>query len=192
MPATTDNENSQVHIGADGTVYIADVGTTGPTTEVSALDAAFAPVGLITEDGLSIQDSKNVNEKGAWQSRYAVKRWVTTRGFSISFTLEQINWLTWPFAMGGGNLTEPTLGHFKYEPPEPSELDERSMVIDWEEDVFHYRMWIPMGIVTENVEFNVQAGDTIMLPIAFGAIFDGTNKIYTFFTDDPAFDESSL
>jgi len=192
MPvAPTDNENSQVHIGADGTVYIAATGVTGPTSEVSVLDVAFKPIGLITEEGLSISDTKNVNEKMAWQTRYSVKRWVTSRGFSISFTLEQLNWLTWPFAMGGGTLTEPTVGHFKYIPPAPGELDERQMVIDWEEETFHYRMWIPMGLVTENVEFNVQAGDTIMLPIAFGAIFDGTNPIYSFFTDDPAFDASS-
>lgn len=192
MPAaTTSNTADQVHIGANGTVYIGPTNLSGPTSEASALAAGFYPIGFITEDGLSVQDTKEVNEKGAWQSRYAVKRWVTTRGFVVSFTLEQLNWLTWPFAMGGGTLTEPTAGKYKYVPPAPSELDERQMVIDWSEDTNNYRLWIPVGLVTENVEFNVQAGDTIMLPISFGAIYDGTNPIYSFFTNDPAFEESS-
>lgn len=191
MPtAGTDNDSGQIHIGANGTVYVADVGETAPTSEVSSLSAGWKPLGFITEDGVSIVDSKTVQEKRAWQSRYPVKRWVNGRAYEVGFTLEQINWLTYPFAMGGGTLTEPSAGKYKYVPPEPDELDERSLVIDWEEEEFHYRVWLPVGLVTENVELNVRADDTIMLPIAFGAIFDGTNPIYSFFTDDPAFEIS--
>jgi hypothetical protein len=189
--ASTANLASQVPIGANGTVYIGGLAATAPTTEISALTGLWRPMGFITEDGVKITDGKDIQTKGAWQTRYPVARWITGRTYEIGFTLMQINWLTWPFAMGGGTLTEPTAGHFKYLPPSPSQLDSRSMVIDWDNNNLHYRIYIPNGIVTEPVEIDVKADDTIMLPIVFGAVFDGTNPIYSFFTDDGAFNQYS-
>lgn len=190
-PASTANNSDQVNIGANGTVYIGEVAATAPTSEVSSLGAAYKPLGLITPDGVKISDAKNVQEKGAWQTRYPVKRWVTGRAYEISFTLEQLNWLTFKFAMGGGTITEPTNGHYKYVPPSPDELDEHCMVVDWDNDGLHYRIFVPKGLVTAPVELDVKADDTIMLPIVFGAIYDGSSPIYSFFTDDPAFEEYS-
>ena len=188
--AGTDNLASQVKIGSGGKVWVAPIGTVIPANETVAPAAAFKPLGFITEDGVTIRDSKTVQEKRAWQNRYPVKRWVNSRAYEVSFTLEQINWLTFPFAMGGGTLTEPTAGKFKYVPPAPDFLDSRALLIDWSEGAVLYRLFIPEGLVTDNVEFQVQAEDTIELPVTYGAIFNGVDPVYTFLTNDLAFDAS--
>lgn len=194
MPATTANTSDQVLVGSSGTVYVGTPSLiTAPTDSDSALDTDFTQLGFISEEGVVVQDSKDVTEIKAWQSPYPVRRLVTERAFQVSFSLEQWNWLTLPFAMGGGTLTEPGAGEYKYTPPDADDLDERSMVIQWSDPTAgagtrDYRLYIPRGIVVEPVEFNVRRTENAMFPITFAAIFNGTDPIYSLFTDDPAFE----
>lgn len=190
MPtASTAPASGQVLVGASGTVYLAPVATAAPTSESSALNAAFIEQGFISADGVTIRDSKDVAEVTAWQTPYAVRRLVTGRTFEVEFALEQVNWSSLPFAMGGGTLSEPTAGHYKYLPPDADDLDPRAMVIEWADGASrNYRLYIPQGIVTAPVEFTVKRDEAAMFPITFGAIFDGTNDVYTLFSDDVAFE----
>lgn len=191
MPASTAPSSDQVLVGASGTVYVAAYNLiTAPTAYDSALDADLVQLGYLTEDGVSIKDSKDVTEIKAWQTPYPVRRLITGRTFEVSFSLEQWNWQSLPFALGGGILTEPTAGKYKYTPPDADDLDERGMVIDWADGTKLYRLFIPRGIVTEQVETNIKRTDAAVFPITFAAIFDGTNPTYTLFTNDPAFEVS--
>lgn len=189
MPAATSPSSSQVLVGASGTVYLAPVATAAPTDSGTALNVGFIEQGFISPDGVTIRDSKDVTEIGAWQSPYPVRRLVTGRQFEVEFALEQVNWSSLPFAMGGGTLTEPTPGEYKYTSPDADDLDPRAMVIEWADGAArNYRLYIPQGIVTAQVEFTVKRDEAVMFPITFGAIYDGTNPIYSLFSDDVAFE----
>jgi hypothetical protein len=81
---------------------------------------------------------------------------------------------------------------FVYVPPSPELIDERSVVIDWQDGEKSYRLYIPRGIVSENVEVNLTRSGAADLPITFAATDPGSDEsgpldIYTLFTDDPAF-----
>lgn len=190
--ASTGNASGQTLIGASGTVYIGTPGATvtAPTAERSTPDSDLVEVGFISEDGVKFRDSKDVGALKAWQTPYDVRRFVTGRNFEVEFSMEQWNWHTLPLAFGGGTLTEPTSGHYKYVPPDADDLDERALVIDWVDGTRSYRLWVPKGIVTAQVEVNVKRDEGAMFPVTFGAIFDGTNPAFTIFTDDAAFEVS--
>jgi hypothetical protein len=192
MPASTGNASGQTLIGASGTVYVNTPGSTvtAPTSEISALDSDLVELGFISEDGVTFRDSKDVGELKAWQTPYPVRRFVTGRAFEAEFNLEQWNWHTVPLAFGGGVLTEPTPGHYKYVPPDADDLDIRALVIDWVDGTRKYRLWVPNTMVTAPVEVNVKRDDGAMFPVTLGALFDGVNPPFALFTDDPAFEVS--
>lgn len=187
--ASTAPASGQTLIGASGTVYVGTPGATitAPTDEVTAVDSDLVQVGFISEDGVTFRDSKDVGALKAWQTPYDVRRFVTGRNFEVEFNMEQWNWHTIPFAFGGGTLSVPSAGHYKFVPPDADDLDERALVVDWIDGTRKYRLWVPLGIVTNQVEVNVKRDEGAMFPITFGAIFDGTNPAFTIFTDDAAF-----
>lgn len=57
-------DNAHVWTGAD--IYVAPVGTTGPTDLATALNVAFKPVGLLGTDGLTEGRDEDVNDFFAW------------------------------------------------------------------------------------------------------------------------------
>lgn len=79
------NDISAVQVPITGQVYIADEGTTAPdiSTSVVTLDAAFAPVGLLKQDGgpewARTQDGDNTE---FWQDGY------TLPGVNVYYTLK--------------------------------------------------------------------------------------------------------
>jgi hypothetical protein len=187
--ASTTNASGQTLIGASGTVYVGTPGATvtAPTDEAASVDADLVTVGFISEDGIKFRDSKDVGALKAWQTAYDVRRFVTGRNFELEFSMEQWNWHTLPTALGGGTVTIPTAGHYKYVPPDSDDLDPRALVVDWVDGTRVYRLWVPQAIVTSQVEVNVKRDEGAMFPVTFGAIFDGTNPAFTIFTDDAAF-----
>lgn len=190
MPAATSNSAGQTLIGASGSIYVSTPGSvvTPPTQERSVLDTDLVEVGFITEDGVTFRDAKEIGRLGAWQTAYDVRRFVTGRSFEAEFAMEQWNWHTIPIAFGGGTLTEPTAGHYKYVPPDADDLDERAVVIDWVDGTRRYRLWIPKVIVTAPVEVNVKRDEGANFPVTMGAIYDGASNPFEIFTDDPAFE----
>lgn len=103
MPAaSTAPSSDQVLVGSSGTVYVGPTTITAPTAHDTAVDALWVQLGYVTEDGISIKDSKDVTELKAWQTPYPTRRLVTGRMFEVSFSLEQWNWNNIPFAFGGG------------------------------------------------------------------------------------------
>lgn len=190
MAASTANASGQTLIGASGTVYVGTPGATitAPTDSTTAVDTDLVEVGFITTDGIKFRDSKDVSSLKAWQTPYDVRRFVTGRSFELQFSLEQWNWHTIPFVFGGGTLTEPTAGNYKFVPPDADALDPRAVVVDWTDGVRDYRLWVPNGIVIDAVEVTIKRDEGSAFPITFGAIFDGTSNAFELYTNDTAFE----
>lgn len=175
-------------VGANGTVWVAPVGTAAPTTPVAVPGAGWLDLGYTSEDGVSLVDGKTVEPIRVWQLFHAARRVVTERETTISFVLRQWGKDQVKLAFGGGTVTEPTAGVFKYEPPNPEDLDERALMIDWADGAKHYR-WINLrGNVSDNVESQLVRTAAVDLPIAFGILGTDGVKPWYLLTDDPAFD----
>lgn len=181
----------QIVVGANGKVSVAPSGTAVPD-DLSALAAAYVDLGLVSDDGASFSDSKTIENIGSWQGFGPVRRIVTDKDTTLSCTLLQWNKDTVKLAFGGGSVTEPdpvgSPGVFRYSPPDPDTLDERVMVLEWEDGGFAYRLVVTSGIVSEGVETNLTKTGAAMLPITFGANYKDGSDTWFLLTDDPAFD----
>ena len=182
------SDASQVLVGANGSLHFAPLGTTMPTDLTTALDAAFVDVGFITSDGARWRDGKSVNPVNPWQSFYKIRSIVDSRENQVQAELLQWNKDTIALAFGGGTVTEPSAGVFQYDPPSPQTVDQRMMVLEWQDGTRNYRLLYFACELVDDVEVTLARSAPGTLPITVEAIDDGTNPIYRLLTDDGAVD----
>jgi hypothetical protein len=181
------NDSDAIVIGANGKVSVAPVGTTLPTTVTGSLNAAFKETGYISEDGVTFTYSKSVDGVMVWQSLYAVRRVVTDRDFMIAMVMREWNKISVPLAFGGGTIVESPSGSgsYKYSPPNPEDVDERAVIVDWVDGTRHSRLVMPRGFASDNVESNITRGKAADLPITISLIAeDNALPWYMMFDDD--------
>jgi hypothetical protein len=179
---------SETLVGANGAIYVAPVGTAEPSQPDSVLTGGWTELGYLSEDGVTWSVGRDTQDINAWQSFYPIRTLVTAQTSSVNFTLRQWNAETMVLALGGGDVTEPTTGVFQYTPPAAGTLDERAVIVDWQDGTRNYRLIIKRAVVTDAVETQLQRGAAADLPITFNVLgaADGDAPFYLL-TDDPAF-----
>lgn len=197
MPENT----AEIVVAAKGSISTAPVGSNLPT-DLGALDAAFGDLGLTTEDGVSFTYAEARVDINAWQRSTAVRRIVTGRDLTTSYSLEQWNEETFQLAFGGGTWSEPSPGVFQYLPPDEDDpLAEYAQVIDLFDGDRHGRLVIPRGAVNEDVQTTLVRASASVLPVAFKALaveddtglpdFDGATPNWYYLSNDEAFAPAS-
>lgn len=186
---------NELLVASNGDVYSAPVGTALPATTSAraALNAAFVSVGLINEEGVSPSIAPEIQGFRSWQRAQDVRRERISQAISISFSLQQWNVNNLPFAFGGGSVVETAAGVFTYTYPEDNEaLDERSLVIDWEDGDKLYRAVYERGNVAQEVATNLNRTSLAELPVTFEVLSpaDGDAPGYII-ADDTAFSSVS-
>lgn len=181
---------SEIMVGASGAVYVAPTGTALPTDIATALNAAFKDVGLLTEDGVSVEPSMEQEILRSWQVLGRVRTIVTARDFQVSFAMQQWNELTLPLAFGGGAVATnagPPI-HYTYDFPDDQVRDVRAMVIEWADGTKDYRLVIPEIEVTDMESFNLVKNAEAALGVT-GTVISNPSAAYTMrlITDDPGF-----
>lgn len=181
----------EIVVGANGTVWVAPVGTAAPATEDEVPGAGWVDLGYTSEAGATFSDAKTLTTIPVWQLFHPARRIVTERDTNLSFVLRQWSRDTVPFAFGGGTISQPdAVGNpdgYKYVPPAPELIDERALILDWADGDKDYRLVIARGMVTEGVETNLVRTGPADLPITFGVNgSDGVDPWYLL-TNDPAF-----
>lgn len=179
---------AQITLGADGSIYAAPPGTAEPADITTALSASWVDLGFVSEDGAEMTASMSMEEIRVWQSVYPVRRVVTERDFTLGFSLAQWNRDTIPFFFGGGNITGGSAGPWRFDPPDPSFIDERMLSLEWSDGTKDYRIVVTNGMVTDTDNTNLQRADAAWLPVTYGALGGtaGTQPWYLQ-TNDPSF-----
>ena len=182
-------DTDEVVVGADGAVYVAPVGTAGPTDIATALNASFVDLGYVSEDGVEMTPGVEMNPIPAWQSFYPIRHVVTGRSLELGFSLLQWNEDSIKLAFGGGTVT-PTAGppaYYTYTPPAPEDVDYRALVIEWEDGTKDYRLHIPRALVTDVGSITLQRSDPAGLDLTFSLAAAESGSEFTLITNDPAF-----
>jgi len=174
-------------VGANGTIYTAPVGSAIPASIETPLAAEWSDLGYATEDGVSWNDGKTLESIRAWQSFYDLRRIVTAKEGSLSFSLMQWNADTVKLAFGGGTITEPASDAYRYVPPDPGEIDERMMAVEWIDGDSDFRLIFPKGMVSESVETNIVRTAAGLLPITFSLLGEDGTDPFILDTNHPAF-----
>jgi hypothetical protein len=165
------NDSTELIVASSGSINVAPVGTTLPTAATGALAAAFVNLGYVTEDGVTLTVTPQITDFNAWQSRQPVRRELTNQEVQAAFALEQWNDENLPLAFGGGAVTQPSAGVFRYDLPAPADaLDERALVVIWLDGTTEYRLVLPRGNVSEAVAVPLKRSELAVLPITFKAL----------------------
>lgn len=181
-----------VVVGANGNLRFAALGSPIPETIADPFSDAWTEFGFLNEDGVKTKDGKTIESIMAWQSFYPIRKIVTEREFSIAFTLQQFERASVNLALGGGTVIEQAANAFRYQPPDPEDLDERMAAVDWFDGDKHYRLVLPRGMNEEGVEFDVVRTTNVGLPITFQVIGqdidadDPSTWPWALFTNDAA------
>jgi len=190
------NDADRIVVGANGTVYVGETTATAPTDADTALVTAapdeatsteYVELGFVSENGVTVTPTQSITPIMAWQSAYSVRQIVTSRGLELDFVLREFSAVSIPFAFGGGSLVEVGPGdtnNYKYTPPEPQEIDTRSLVVDWADGTRLYRLYVPNGQITDLSAFTVSRTAPAELPIKFVLNHSGTGAPWTLFSND--------
>jgi len=193
------NDADRIVVGANGTVFVAGIDAVAPTdatTPISSVaphDAGpndYVELGFVSENGVQVTPSQVIAPIMAWQSAYPVRQIVTSRGLELDFVLREFNAESIPFAFGGGTLLEQVGEKFVYTPPEPQDLDRRTLVVDWQDGTRDYRLYIPNGQVTDLAQFTLSRTAPAELPIKFVLNHFGSGAPWTLFSDDEGLEGS--
>lgn len=178
---------SEIVIGANGSIYTAPLGSTVPANITVPLGGDWSELGYASEDGVTWVDGKSLESVRAWQSFYDLRRIVSSKEGSLAFQLMQWGGEQVKLAFGGGAVTEPTPNAYRYTPPDPQDIDERMLCVEWEDGDNDFRLTFPKGMVTDNVEVNIVRTSAALLPITFGLLGDEALDPFILDTNHPAF-----
>jgi hypothetical protein len=179
-------ESSEVVVGLTGHIYRAPVGTAFPTNISTAVnDALWTELGYVTEDGVTFNFGREVQEIMAWQSFDPLRVIPTAIPKTIAWVPRQLNQNTFATAMGGGTWSEGTPGNYEYEPPDESDVDEFALIVEFADGDQNYRFCYRKVMNQEGVEFVVNRQDSINLSTSVKVLAaDAGAKPFIFQTDD--------
>jgi hypothetical protein len=173
-------------IGANGTFWTAPKGTAAPADESAAPGAGWIDLGHLSEDGVTITDSRDMSVVHVWDLLNPARRHVTGADFVVEAILRQWDKNTVVRAFRGATLTTVTAGHFKLEPPEPEDVDDNAYMVDWRDGTRKYRLFILSMSVTDDMKTTVNRADPADLPLTLGINgVDGVKPWYLL-SNDPA------
>ncbi len=187
----TGKNPDEIVVGANGSIYSAPLGSEIPASIAAPLGDEWYELGYATEDGGTFTDGKTLESIRAWQSFYDLRRVVSEKNTSVAFSLMQWNDRNFALAFGGGEITSPAEGAFRYVPPAPGTIDDRMLAIEWSDGDKDYRLVLPKGMVADNVETQIVRTAAAVLPITFTVLGSDELDPWVFDTNDPAFDPSS-
>jgi len=185
MPVSAD----EVVVAADASVYVAPVGTAGPTTPIVALNVAFIDLGYTSEDGIEMTPGVDIADIAAHQALYPIRRIVTGRSLELGLTLLQWIENTLKLAFGGGSVaaTAGPPAYYTYTPPAAEDIDFRALVIAWEDGTKGYRLHVPKALVTDTSSITLARTDAAGVPLTFSVLATDGVSPFSLLTDDPAF-----
>lgn len=188
MVGPTGGVNSaQILVPSRAYTYIAPVGTIAPVDESAALDPAWNAVGLTTPDSLSFATNPTFDQVVSHQSDYPVRRMQTGEEATVSVDLQQWNTANLTAVFGGGTVTAPTAGKFKFVPPALGARPEKSAIIEAVDGTKRYRWVFPRVMQVEGVESALNKGNEARLPLRLAVLGDDTASPWYLLTNDPAF-----
>ncbi len=177
---------SQIIVPGGAVVSVAAYGETLPTSEADTLNSNWNDIGYIDTGGVSFTPAVQVLTVEADQSPYPVLSRIIAVGASIAFNALQWNEDTLLLAFGGGTITEVTSGHFKYSPPAVGEPYEVSVVYDYEDGDYTYRLVLARCAVASISGVALASRSNSPLAIALSALAPTTGDVFSYFSDNPA------
>lgn len=176
-----------VRVAGEANIYLAPLATAFPDFEVAPI-APWVDLGFVTPDGITATFGREVNEIYAMQSAEPIRVIATKLPKTIGFNMMQQGRNQLLLALGGGAFTLEDVGVYRYEPPEPSVVDERAMILQIVDGTNKYRWHYVRTQNREGVEHKYLREDAATFPVSM-QILEPTTSVKPFYmlTDDTAY-----
>lgn len=157
--------SSNVRVAVTGSVYVAPVGTTGPTDAGTALAATWLDLGYLSEDGLTLDPSKtDTTSIVAWQNSHEVRKAVTKVENSLKFTMIETSAAT--LSLYFGEVIDVGDKEYVFGGAGSGRV---SLVFDVIDGTDESRIWVPNCEVTERGSVMFKNGEAIGLEVTVSA-----------------------
>ena len=155
-----DRDNVRIYGDDASGVWVADKGTTGPTS-LAAPGVGYEEVGWLGEDGVDLDRSEDVSEFKAWQGGSTLRKKVTSQEDTFKFVALEETALTMGLYYKGVTATTAT-GVDTYVIADQAASDERAWVVDFYDGDVQKRYVVPSGEVTGRATVSHKNSDLTM------------------------------
>lgn len=171
------NNANKVFVGkplVTGGIFVAPLGSTLPEDTTTALDAAFQPVGYVTDDGLTKTVNRDSNRILAWGGDIIA---ATQKSFTAEFKFkmaEYLNALPQTLLWGEENVTSATAtGIDTISVAVTSAAPPHNIwVVEMKQGTGRLRLVIPDGIITDTGDVVYKDDDVASLEVTVTAFAD--------------------
>ncbi|MFC6021509.1 hypothetical protein ACFP2T_35740 [Plantactinospora solaniradicis] len=183
--AITNYDPAEVRLAPDGRVLVAPVGTAEPVSVAATFDPAWAELGWVTEDGVTVTPSVDTNDVNMWQSITPVKRPLTGMGLEVSVPLGSFNRSTLGLYFLNSEWT--TVGsNGRLEMPNAPVSQEVALAVEWEDDEGDLnRLIFPRATMTDRDALNLVRADAITLGLTFSTLAGPDGYSAVLLTNNP-------
>ena len=175
-----------VRVGLNGNIYMAPKGTTAPTDLDTAWAAGWLDLGYMSEDGVSLEFSTDVQDINAWQSLSPVRRVLTSVDMTMGFTAIELKKQTVTLYFPGATMTDVSGTVHSLAIPAAPGPQEFAFGLEWIDGSIKNRLIIARGEVTERGAITVGRSDAVGLEMTVSAYASSAPEIATWLSNDPA------
>lgn len=158
---------SEAGVVVSGEIYVAPTGTAAPSDTSTALNAAFKGLGYYSDDGITENLDRSIDNIVASQNATVVRSVVTEAVISWEFELLQTNKDTIEFAYG--TTVTQSVPHGTYTITPGSTGGRKSVVFHHIDGSQIKRIYVAEGEVTERGESVAVSSDVTRYPCTFTA-----------------------
>lgn len=169
-------------IWANADVYVAPVGTAGPTDTSTALNVAFEAVGLLSEDGMTESREDETADHYAWGG-ILVRTTRSKHKRTFTVTVLEDNPTVWELVNPGSTAVTAT-GTTTRTVKVPG-TDPRAWVLHFIDGDVVKRRHIPRAEVIEVGDVSFSDSEMVMFELTVSVYPDGDGVLYKDITDDP-------
>ena len=175
-----------VRVGLDGNIYMAPTGTAAPTDLTTAWAAAWADLGYMSEDGVNLEFSTDVEDINAWQALSPVRRVLTGVSMTLGFTAIELKTKTVTAYFPGATMTDVSGTVHRLDIPSSPGPQEMAFGLEWRDGSITNRLVIPRGEITERGAISLQRGEAVGLEMTISAYASSAPEIAIWLSNDPA------
>jgi hypothetical protein len=181
------NDADNVRVALNGSVFLAPVGTTGPTDLTTAWGASWQDLGYLSDDGVSLEYSTDVEDINAWQSLSPVRRVLTSVDMTLGFTAIELKAATITAYFPDSTITEVTEDTvWRLDIPAAPGPDERAVGLEWVDGTITNRLIIPRAEITDRGAITLGRSSAVGLEMTVSAYASSAPEIAFWLSNDPA------
>jgi hypothetical protein len=150
-------------------ILVAPIGTDTPDDITDDPSSDWVDLGYTTEDGIAFSFGLDTDDLMTSQSLDPIRKLTTARPKTVTASLRQLNRETLALALGGGTFQDAGAG-WEFEHAASSFIDERAVMVEFEDGPKKVRFWSYRTMVSEAVEFTLVNTAGLVFPLTFSVL----------------------